>query len=94
MARGLAHPHEHDIGQSLRLTERSLDEYDLFNDLRGCEISLESPLPRQAEPATHGATRLRRYADGEMVPFRDENRFDQMAVVESKKVFAGAVLRD
>ena len=65
----LAHPHEHDIGQSTAVRDQPAGRVpDLVDDLGGLEVASEPELARRAERAADGAADLARDAQGVPLP--------------------------
>ena len=96
-----AHPHKDHIGYPIRpdkllagLSEEVVSyAADLVDDLRRGEISLEAHGSGKAEGTSHGAAHLRRDAQGVSVRFRNEDRFDNVAVTEPEAELDAAVCR-
>lgn len=88
----LALPHEDDAGDALIKIHG--DVADLIDDLLRAEGAREAVEARRAERATHGAARLSRDADSELVFAGHADGLDRRAVAELKEILAGPVVRD
>src|ERR1700738_948432 len=88
---GLSHPHEHNVVDLL--AAESLNLQNLFNNFPRLQISRPSFKPARTELTSVGAANLSRNADGPPVgrrsvkrrASRDQNRFNEGIVLESKK---------
>ena len=95
----LAHPHEDEVIDPL--TGDLLGEEDLADDLIGSQVALPSVKTTRAELAPVGTADLGGDTKGATVGFlsvergrrRDEDRLDELAVMETQKELAGRVFR-
>ena len=58
-----------------------------------CQVADQAPPGRQTKPAPLGAPYLGGQAQGIVALFRDEHRFDQVAVFQGEQEFPAAVRR-
>ena len=92
---GFTHAHEDEVGDaSLLFIGDFLRHENLLEDFVGGEISPKTKRCSSAEGAAEFAADLRGDAEGESVWGRDENGFDDIAVIEGEGDFIGAVFGD
>ncbi len=91
---GLAHAHEHDVGQPGRLPQRPVAGRGgglahLVDDLGGGQVALQPALAGRAERARHPAARLAGDARRGPVRIAHEHRLGERAVVPAPQRLAG-----
>ncbi len=82
--KGLSHPHKYDICEPIPLFHRSFHANHLIDNLSRRQIPVQSLFTGQTKPASHGATRLRGYTEGEVISFRDQDGFYELTICQCK----------
>lgn len=92
---GFAHAHEDEIRDApLLFIGDFLSDEDLLEDFVCGEVSSEAERCGSAEGAAEFAADLRGDAEGQSVRRRDEDGFDDIAILEGEGDFVGAVFGD
>jgi len=90
----LAHPHEHEIPQSVALlrAQPALGDQHLRHDFPGPQMPHKAHLARGAKDATHGAAGLGAQAGGVAPGIAHDHRLNLLAVVEAKEELLGEAI--
>src|SRR5262245_14459391 len=89
----LAHPHDHDVRQSLLHRQQVAQPDQLFNDLTGTKIPGHAVEPAGTKDTSHAAADLSADASGVPIGLLDQDALDELTVVKSEEQLVRAVGR-